>query len=89
MATSWLEASENEKILSKVYTYINKEQEEVDDDTFSCRHTKRLCKSLIDMRVDYPELCDVRIKTEGNDIFAHSLILATFCDYLKPSLQPN
>ena len=83
MATSWLEVGEKEKILSEVYTCIQKEQEEVDQDTFSYHHTKRLCKSLIDMRVDYPELCDVRIKTEGNDIFAHSVILATFCDYFK------
>merc|ERR1719494_1269135 len=35
------------------------------------------------MRLDYPKLCDVHIKTQQNMVYGHSVILATFCEYFK------
>ena len=35
------------------------------------------------LRLQHPELCDVCIKTAENDVPAHSLVLATLCDYFK------
>ena len=83
MESVLLESNERKHIFSRLYDCLHEEQQDISHETFNTNYTDTLHKSLITMRVNHPELCDVRIKTGGSEIVAHSIILATFSKYFK------
>ena len=70
------------QILYEVFDSFHKEQDG-NEYTFITDHMTTLVEGLNKLRLEFPELCDVHIKTKQKMVYGHSSILAVFSGYFK------